>query len=99
MTNLPASPFLDAADEVMISAEQAAAPSPLPTGGAAADFLAGSIHDPRELFAYARMLCAQARIHPGTISPEAVAVAEEIRAHEEAYYDPAPLFLQGRAVA
>ena len=57
------------------------------------DLLGSPIGNVGELFHFARMLCAEARIHPGTISPEAVAVAEEIRAYEETY-DPPPLFLQ-----
>ena len=64
-----------------------------PCAAGVTDLLGSNISDVGELFHFARMLVAQARIHPGTISPEAVAVAEEIRAYEETY-DPPPLFLR-----
>jgi len=65
-----------------------------PCAAGVTDRLGSNISDVGELFHFARMLCAQARIHPGTISPAAVAVAEEIRDYEDAYYDPPPLFLR-----
>lgn len=64
-----------------------------PATAGATDLLGSPIGDVGELFHFARMLCAEARINPGTISPEAVAVAEEIKAYEE-QYDPPPLFLR-----
>ena len=70
---------------------------PLEPSGAATDLLGSDISNVGEIFAFARMLCAEARIHPGTIAPEAVEIAEEIKAYEDAYYDPPPLFLRRSA--
>jgi hypothetical protein len=63
----------------------------MPAG--ATDLLGSDISDVGEIFLFAKILCAEARLRPGTISPEAVAVAEEITAYEDVY-DPPPLFLR-----
>ena len=89
-------------DEVMPSTEKAVA-SYVPQRDAAAaslpatDFLGSNISDVGEIFHFARMLCAEARIRPGSISADAVAIAEEIRAYETVYRDPPPLFLRASA--
>ncbi len=60
----------------------------------ATDLLGSDISDVGEIFLFAKILCAQARLNPGTISPEALSVCEEIEAYEDVYYDPPPLFLR-----
>lgn len=59
------------------------------------DLLGCDISDVGEIFLFAKILCAQARLRPGTISPEALGVCEEINAYEDVVYrDPPPLFLR-----
>lgn len=99
MTSLPNPWITDSTVELPSSVDTAAAPdtSPESTGVAAGpptDSLGSEIGDIHELFFFARLLVANARINPDRYAPEAVAVAEEIRAQEQAYYDPSPLFLR-----
>lgn len=67
-------------------------PNPIPAG--ATDLLGSDISDVHELFMFARLLVAHAKINPAAYAPEAIAVAEEIKAQEQAYYDEPPLFLR-----
>jgi len=98
MTPLP-NPFLsDSAASFPFVADTAVASAPpAPVIDAAAthtDNLGSDISNVAEIFLFAKMLCAEARVRPGTISQEALGVAEEITAYEEAYRDPPPLFLR-----
>ena len=80
----------------LVDTAAASNPSPQIQGAAAGltDNLGSDISNVSEIFLFARMLCAEARIRPGTISQEALGVAEEITAYEEVYRDPPPLFLR-----
>lgn len=74
--------------------ESPVAVQPKPTATGLLDNLGCDITDVGEIFHFARMLCADAKIHPGTISAEVIGVCEEIRAYEDVYCDPPPLFLR-----
>jgi len=95
MIALP-NPFTDSEALVALTtSDEAAAPNISPQAPVRrSDLLGSDISNVSEIFLFAKMLCAEARVRPGTISQEALGVAEEIAAYEEVYRDPPPLFLR-----
>jgi len=77
--------------------EAPAAADPNTAAAGLLDNFGSDISNVGEIFLFAKILCAQARVSPGLISPEAVRVAQEITDYEETYYDPPPLFLRRSA--